>query len=119
MDPAGSGEKRDWRLQTTATLAQDWTSPWTGQTVKAGVALTVVTVMDLPNNVQLTVNLPNATALFFNIAHRSYSQARGILERHGLLDKGARRRDASMPEEDGFLYIELMARCRGGSAYRD
>jgi hypothetical protein len=33
---------------------------------------------------QLTLNIPNATALFLSISHRNYVEARAVLDRSGI-----------------------------------
>jgi len=98
----------DWRLHATGTIAKPVVIPWSGQLVTPGTTFKVVTTASLPSNVEVTVSLPNATALFFNIAHRSYVQAREIADRHDLHKSSRRKRKATMPEHDAFAYFELM-----------
>ena len=64
--------------------------------------------MDLPSGTRLTVNLPNATALFFNIALRAYTDARQILENNSLLHSPGSPKEAELSDMDAFRYIELM-----------
>lgn len=103
-----SEQQPDWRLHATGTVAKPVVLPWNGQLVTPGTVFTVVTTADLPSNVELTVSLPSATALFFNIAHRSCLQARDIADRYDLRKSTGRKRKVTLPESDAFAYFELM-----------
>ena len=104
----GGGSMRDWRLQATAKLAKDAILP-SGHLARAGTDITVASMSVLKkSNVLLTIHVPNATALFFNIAHRTFTEARGLFESHELGRHAKKRREFFMPEADAMTYMELM-----------
>lgn len=102
-DPDGD----DWRLHATARLAEDWANPWTGQTVPKGSRLTVSSVMQLTRKTQLTIPLPNATALLLNASAESFSRARSIRDLNGI-DKSLQSDVAFRSDKDAFDYVERM-----------
>lgn len=102
-DPADD----DWRLHATARLAEDWANPWTGQTVPKGSRLTVSSVMKLTKKKQLTIPLPNATALLLNASALAFAAARGIRETSAI-DRSLQS-DVSFPsDKEAFDYVERM-----------
>jgi hypothetical protein len=76
----------DWRLHAVTRLASDWLNPWSGQVVPAGARMTVVSVSQLTKKTQLTIPLPNATALMLNSAARAYASAQTIRNKNGIDD---------------------------------
>lgn len=99
---------RDWRLQATAKVAQDAILPG-GGLAPAGTDITAASMSILKkSNVLLTVHVPNATALFFNIAHRTFAEARSLFDKHELGRHTKNRREFLMPEADAMAYMELM-----------
>ena len=75
----------DWRLQAITNLAEDWASPWTGQTAKKGTQITAVTIAKSKSGKAVTLPLPNATALMINASQRSFRNA-SILWRKSKID---------------------------------
>ena len=95
----------DWRLQTIAHLAKDWENPWTGQLVLEGTRITVSTIIPLSNKRQLTIPLPNATALFLSASERAYIQAKQI-RKENEIDQ-TRHHDVSFKSDAlAFEYLE-------------
>ena len=60
------GPDNDWRMQDILHLTEDWTSPWTGDTAPKGSQLTLQSTTQLNKKKQLSIALPNATALFIS-----------------------------------------------------
>jgi hypothetical protein len=99
-------ETTDWRIDTLASLREAWTSPWTGQTVPAGALMKKVTVAQLNRRQTLTVSIPNASALFLNIARRAYSDAQRIQREH--IAGKSRDHAISLDDQTAFAYLEHM-----------
>ncbi|RBL66603.1 hypothetical protein C3E98_036615, partial [Pseudomonas sp. MWU13-2625] len=53
----------------------------------------------------MTLNIPNATALFLSISHRNYVEARSVLDRSGIR-KGLRKQVTFAVDADAFHYLE-------------
>ncbi len=102
-DPADD----DWRLDATARLAEDWANPWSGQIVPKGSRLTVSSVIQLTKKKQLTIPLPNATALLLNSSDIAFTAARAIREASGI-DKSLQAETSFRSDKDAFDYIERM-----------
>jgi len=107
VDPLKSLVADDWRLQTYAHLAEDWISPWTGVMTPKGTRLTVSSVIPLTKKKQLTIPLPNASALLLNSAAAAYIAARKIRDRSGV-DKTLHSEVSFPSDQDAFDYIEKM-----------
>lgn len=99
-------ENAEWRIDTVTTLSKPWTSPWTGETSPAGTLVKKVTVARLNRKQTLTVTIPNASALFLNIARRAYSEALSIRREH--IHSNARRTGISLDDKTAFAYLESM-----------
>jgi len=99
-------ETADWRLDTLASLRDAWTSPWTGQISPAGTLIKKVTVARLSRKQTLTVSIPNATALFMNIARRAFSDAQSVRRQHIAAKPGDA--DLSLDDATAFRYLECM-----------
>ncbi len=97
----------DWRLQTITNLAEDWTSPWTGQTAKKGTQITVVTIARSKLGKAVTLPLPNATALMINASQRSFRNA-SILWRKSKVDESKSSEVDFKNYPDAFEYLECM-----------
>jgi len=78
LTPISNPTDDDWRLNATARLAEDWANPWTGQLVPKGTRITVSSVIQLTKKKQLTIPLPNATALLLNSSANAFAAARVI-----------------------------------------
>ena len=100
-DPADD----DWRLHATARLTEDWANPWSGQTVPKGSRLTVSSIMQLSKKKQLTIPLPNATALLLNSSAIAFTAARAIREASGI-DKSLQTDVFFQSDKGAFDYIE-------------
>lgn len=99
-------ESADWRIDTLATLSEAWTSPWTGHTVPAGALIKKVTVAQLNRRQTLTVSIPNASALFLNIARRAYAGAQRIRQEH--IAGRTTYSEIALDDETGFAFLEHM-----------
>lgn len=102
-DPADD----DWRIHSLARLAEDWENPWSGQTIPKGSRLTVSSVVQLTKKKQLTIPLPNATALLLNASAVAFGAARAIRESN-LIDKSLRKDVSFHSDKEAFDYIERM-----------
>lgn len=97
---------KDWRLQTTAELAEPFTPPWSPEVTYAkGSRIKLAGQFPVHDGRQLTLNIPNATALFLSISHRNYVEARAVLDRSGIR-KGVRKNVTFAVDADGFHYLE-------------
>ena len=107
VDFTSSPDDDDWRLQTTARVSEPWLNPWTLETVMPGTRITVVSVIKLNSKKQITIPIPNATALLLNAAARAFSEARAIRSRNNI--DGTLIREVSMAsDQDAFDYLERM-----------
>ena len=97
----------DWRLQAFTHLAEDWVSPWSGVMSPQGTRITVSSVIPLTKKKQLTIPLPNATALLLNSAALAFIEARKIRNKSGI-DKTLHVEVNFPSDEDAFDYIEKM-----------
>jgi hypothetical protein len=100
-------DKPDWRLQTFTRLAKEWTSPWSGQVSPEGTRLTVVSVIQLTRKKQLTIPIPNATALMLNAAARAYGSAK-LIRDQSAIDKSQKGEVGFATEASAFDYVEHM-----------
>ena len=95
----------DWRMQGYTTLAESWTSPWTGRVSPKGTQITVVSMIKLNKDKLLTIALPNATALCLNISKRSWEEAKKIRSESGI-DKSLESQISFESYSQAFDYIE-------------
>lgn len=95
----------DWRMQLITNLAEDWTSPWSGQTAPKGSQITLSSVIQLNKKKQLTIAVPNATALCLNISRRSWDEAKNIRNKSGI-DKSLKSQVSFESYAIAFDYIE-------------
>lgn len=100
-------DKGDWRLQTTAHLAEDWVSPWTGIKSPKGTRITVVSTIRLTKKKLLTVPLPNATAAMLNASANAYENARTLRAASGI-DKTLKNDVSFHSESEALDYMERM-----------
>ncbi|RUO73173.1 hypothetical protein [Idiomarina ramblicola] len=96
---------RDWRLQTTTSLAKDWNNPWTGQTVPKGTRITVVTVAQLNSKKVVTIPVPNGSAILLNASKKSHSRAKELRVK-SKIDSSKKREVAFLSEYDAFDFLE-------------
>lgn len=106
-DKAQISNDDDWRLQLITHLTQDFTSPWTGTVSPAGTRVTLSSVIQMTKKKQLTIPLPNASALLLNSAATAFIAARGIRERSGI-DKTHNREVSFGTDGEAFDFIERM-----------
>ena len=78
--------ENDWRIidSSYGRVAEDTYIPSVGQTAKKGAQITVVSSIRLSSKKNLTIAVPNATALFLNMSARSWNKAGEIRERNGI-----------------------------------
>ena len=74
----------DWRMQDVHFLGEDWKSPWTGQVAPKGSQLTLHSITQLTKNKQLSIALPNATALCLSSSMRAWKEAQEIRKKSNL-----------------------------------
>ncbi|MBP3997848.1 hypothetical protein [Pseudomonas koreensis] len=101
------GGDTDWRLQSYTYLAEDWVSPWSGVLSPRGTRITVSSVIQLTKKKQLTIPLPNATALLLNSSTLAFVEARKIRERSGI-DKTLHAEVSFPSDAEAFDYLESM-----------
>ena len=92
-------------MRDTATLGEDWVSPWTGQTAKKGSQITLVSVIQLRKNKLLTIAVPNATALCLNVSRRCWEESRVIRKESGI-DRSLKDQVSFANHSAAFDYIE-------------
>lgn len=102
-DPAND----DWRLQATARISVDWENPWSGQTVPKGTRITVSSVIQLTKKKQLTIPLPNATALLLNSSANAFQSAKAIRSANGI-DSTIHEGVTFNTDKEAFDYVERM-----------
>lgn len=107
VPPANSKPANDWRLQTFTYLAENWVSPWSGVLSPKGTRITVSSVISLTKKKQLTIPLPNASALLLNSSALAFISARKIRDRSGI-DKTLHTEVNFPSDEEAFDYIEKM-----------
>lgn len=105
--PSKSLISNDWRLQTFTYLAEDWVSPWSGVMSPKGTRITVSSIISLTKKKQLTIPLPNASALLLNSSALAFIAARKIRDRSGI-DKTLHHEVNFPSDEDAFDYVEKM-----------
>lgn len=97
---------KDWRLQAVSELAELCTPR--GQldvTYPKGAIVRQAGQFPVFDGRVLTLHIPNATALFLNISHRHYNDARTVLEVSGIR-KGAREAVMFTTDAEAFHYLE-------------
>lgn len=107
LAPSSDPADDDWRLHATARLAEDWVNPWSGQTIPKGNRLTVSSVMQLTKKKQLSIPLPNATALLLNASAVAFMAARSIREVNEI-DKSLKTSVTFQSDKEAFDYVERM-----------
>lgn len=95
----------DWRLHATSTLAEPWTSPWTGQHFGVGTRITLTSIVRYRGNKTIAVPIPNATAMFLSLSACSFGKAKEIIEGDGL-PKSIKKELHFKTEERAIDYIE-------------
>ena len=97
----------DWRTGITTALEQDWRSPWDGQVAPKGSHLTVVSLVALSPTRQLTLPVPNATALMLNASARAAAEA--LRQRAGsAIDDSSKRQVSFATDGAAFDFLERM-----------
>ncbi|MGF6265216.1 hypothetical protein OKW49_006209 [Paraburkholderia youngii] len=96
----------DWRLDTVAALSAPFVSPWTGETAPVGSLVKKATTARLNKKQTLTISIPNASALFLNVARRAYAEALQIRLEH--VTPKARDTSISLEDQTAFAYLEHM-----------
>ncbi len=96
---------RDWRLQTTAQLSEDWLNPWTQQIVPKGSRITVVTVAKLNSKKFITVPVPNGSAILLSASEKSHRRAKNLRTRNKI-DSTIKKEVEFSSESEAFDYLE-------------
>ena len=86
-------------------LGEQWTSPWTGVTVPKGSQVTFKSVTQLTKKKQLSIDLPNATALCINVSIRSWKESREIREK-SKIDSSIKSQVTFSSNLEAFDYVE-------------
>jgi hypothetical protein len=97
----------DWRLNAYSFLAEDWVSPWTQQISKKGTQLTVVACAKNRAGNEISVPVPNATAMMLNSSRRAYKSAEE-LRRKDKLDVRGNHNGVFKNNAVAIDYLELM-----------
>jgi hypothetical protein len=105
--PPEAEPEDDWRLHAYSHLAENWISPWNGQVTPKGARVTVVSVAQLSKKKQLTIPLPNATALLLNSSATAYASAQEIRESNDI-DNPRKNQVSFVSDKDAFDYLERM-----------
>ena len=92
---------RDWRLQTTTNLAEDWNNPWTGQVVPKGTRITVVTVAKLNSKKLITIPVPNGSAILLSASKKSFLRAKALRKKSNI-DSSIKKEVEFLSESDAF-----------------
>ena len=100
-------DKVDWRLQTVTHLAEDWFNPWLGSIVPRGTRITTVGVVKLSKKKQLTIPIPNATAVMLSASAKAYESA-WSLRRDSEIDMTLKNEVSFKSETLALDYIERM-----------
>ncbi|MCA1930163.1 hypothetical protein [Rheinheimera sp.] len=96
---------RDWRLQTTANLAENWNNPWTGQVVPKGTRITVVSVARLNSKKQITIPVPNGSAILLSASLKSHTRAKALRVK-SKIDSSIKKEVEFLTETDAFDFLE-------------
>jgi len=107
QQPVNDSADDDWRLKTTTRLSDDWTCPWTGQLVPKGSRVTVSSVIQLSKKKQLTIPLPNATALLLDSSANAFAAASAIRTSNSI-DKPHAYQVSFQSDKEAFDYLERM-----------
>lgn len=107
LTPISDPSDDDWRLHATARLAEDWVSPWSGQLVPKDSRITVSSVIQLTKNKQLTIPLPNATALLLDSSANAFAAAR-VIRNSSNIDNHLLTQVSFHSDKDVFDYLERM-----------
>jgi len=104
--------KRDYRFQAITTLSEDFTSPWTGVTHKAGAEVVLTGSVKYDQNHILQFALPNMTALFLDQAYISWAESQVLLQKEQFLDSPSKFMPAGTihPKDDNLLFNLLEQR---------
>ena len=95
----------DWRMQDVLFLGEDWKSPWTGQVASKGSQLTLHSITQLTKKKQLSVALPNATALCLSSSMRAWKEAQEI-RKNSNIDSSIKEQVTFNSKAESFDYIE-------------
>ncbi|MCB2427690.1 hypothetical protein [Methylophaga pinxianii] len=96
---------RDWRLQATGNLSEDWNNPWDGQVIPKGSRLTVVTVAKLNSKKQITIPVPNGSAILLSASQKSHSRAKELRAK-SKIDSSIKKEVEFLTEGDAFDFLE-------------
>lgn len=95
----------DWRLKVSSTIAEDTFIPWTGQRIKKGDELKVVSEVNLPMKKTLVLPLPSLTTLYINNSVQNWNEARAIRKENGI-DSSLKKRVVFKSDKDAFDAID-------------
>lgn len=95
----------DWRMHDVSYLREDWKSPSTGQVATKGSQLTFHSITQLNKNKQLSIVLPNATALCLSSSKRAWSEAQEIRKASNI-DGSIKDQVSFSTTAQSFDYIE-------------
>lgn len=95
----------DWRMQDIMFLKEDFHNPWTGETIPQGRQITLQSVTQLTKKKQLSIVLPNATALFINSSKRAWIDAKKI-RKYSNIDESIKDEVRFNTTAESFDYVE-------------
>lgn len=95
----------DWRMQDVLFLGEEWKSPWTGQVASKGSQLTLHSITQLTKKKQLSIALPNATALCLSSSMRAWKEAQEIRKKSNI-DGSIKEQVTFNTRSESFDYVE-------------
>jgi len=100
-----SDSDNDWRMQNVQYLTESWRSPWTGAVSPKGTQITLQSVTQLTKKKQLSIVLPNATAICLSASKRSWKEAQSI-RRNSDIDKSLKKEVRFNSTAESFDFLE-------------
>lgn len=95
----------DWRMQDVLFLGEDWKSPWTGHVAPKGSQLTLHSITQLTKKKQLSIALPNATALCLSSSMRAWKEAQ-VIRKKSNIDRSIKEQVTFNTRSESFDYVE-------------
>ena len=95
----------DWRMHDVGFLSEDFKLPGTDQIAAKGSQITFRSITQLTKNKQLSIALPNATALCLSSSKRNWKEAQEIRKKSNI-DKSIKEEVSFCTTTESFDYIE-------------
>src|SRR5260370_29547035 len=109
MDEEKSIANKDYRHQAITTLAEDWTSPYTGVLRKKGEPIILVGITQYDKKHTLTFPIPSVTAMCLDQAYTTWVESQHFLQQGEFLDfpEGHTSTGTIRPKDD-FIFFDLL-----------